>query len=418
MLVTHLVTDAKSSGSLPTWRKERFGDVCSIYRGGSPRPIQHYITTHSDGINWIKIGDIGIGAKYIDSTEEKITQAGATRSRSVRCGDFLLSNSMSFGRPYILRTDGCIHDGWLTIQDYKRDFETEFLYYYLSSEEVASQYRRYAAGSGVQNLNKEVVSNIDVFIPPIPEQRAIAEALGDVDELIGRLERLIAKKRDIKQAVMQQLLTGKTRLPGFTGEWKRVQLRSLGGTYGGLTGKSKQDFGSGNAQYVTFMNVMTNPVIRLDQLESVSVRASENQNQVRKGDLLFNGSSETPEEVAYCALVQDECGEVYLNSFCFGFRPFDSASFDAYFLTALIRSSVGREVMKSLAQGSTRYNISKAALKQGWLSMPPVDEQKAIAQVVKDFDSEIDALLTRLSKTRDIKQGMMQQLLTGKVRLV
>src|SRR5690606_10316894 len=122
------------AGVIPEdWGVDRFGNLCSVMRGGSPRPIQDYITDSADGINWIKIGDVGVGAKYIDATAEKIVAAGVTRSRYVKVGDFLLSNSMSFGRPYILRTEGCIHDGWLVIQDYHAKFDTEYLYYYLSA---------------------------------------------------------------------------------------------------------------------------------------------------------------------------------------------------------------------------------------------------------------------------------------------
>ena len=139
--------------------------------------------------------------------------------------------------------------------------------------------------------------------PLRPEQHAIAAALSDTDALLSGLDRLIAKKRDLKQAAMQQLLTGQTRLPGFQGEWEVKCLGEIGVTYGGLTGKSKADFGTGAVSYVTFMNVMTNTVIDPTLFEPVNVSPSENQNRVERGDLLFNGSSETPEEVALCSLV-------------------------------------------------------------------------------------------------------------------
>ena len=128
-------------GKIPTdWEFEVFGKLVSIYRGGSPRPIEAYITTNPSGINWIKIGDVEEGAKYITSTQERIIPEGKSKSREVHKGDFILSNSMSFGRPYILKVDGCIHDGWLTIQDYQDTFDTDFLYYMLSSEVVFNQY--------------------------------------------------------------------------------------------------------------------------------------------------------------------------------------------------------------------------------------------------------------------------------------
>ena len=123
------------------WKINSLGKVMDVFRGGSPRPIQEYITTSKNGVNWIKIGDVGAGAKYIDRTDEKIIPEGVLYSRTVNVGDLLLSNSMSFGRPYILRTNGCIHDGWLVLQNYHDTFTQEFLFYILSSNFVLNQYQ-------------------------------------------------------------------------------------------------------------------------------------------------------------------------------------------------------------------------------------------------------------------------------------
>jgi type I restriction enzyme S subunit len=250
------------------------------------------------------------------------------------------------------------------------------------------------------------------------EQRAIAAALSDVDALLGGLERLIAKKRDLKQAAMQQLLTGQTRLPGFHGEWEVKRLGDLGSTYGGLTGKTKADFGDGAGRYVTFMNVMTNVYIDCEKFDAVRIASNESQNLVLRGDLLFNGSSETPEEVAMCSLMMEDVRNLYLNSFCFGFRFHDDTQANGLFLAYYIRSREGRELMKSLAQGSTRYNLSKGALLDASIQLPPLPEQIAIAAVLSDMDAELSALEVRRDKTRALKQGMMQELLTGRTRLV
>ena len=112
-----------------------FGEMATIVRGASPRPIKNFITTDSDGINWIKIGDVQPGSKYITETAEKITSEGAKKSRLVKEGDFILSNSMSFGRPYIMKTQGCIHDGWLAISDFENYFLPDFLYHLLNSND-------------------------------------------------------------------------------------------------------------------------------------------------------------------------------------------------------------------------------------------------------------------------------------------
>lgn len=196
------------------WVEKELGKCADIYRGGSPRPIESFITTLPDGLNWIKIGDVANNAKYINKTAERIIPEGEKHSRFVRNGDLLLSNSMSFGRPYILRTDGCIHDGWLVIQNYKDEWVTDFLYYLLCSENVLKQYEVLAAGSGVKNLNKAIVSNVVLRYPvDLNEQFAIANILTTMDNEITSLEAELQKYKALKQGMMQKLLTGEIRLP-------------------------------------------------------------------------------------------------------------------------------------------------------------------------------------------------------------
>lgn len=195
------------------WEVKKLGEKADIFRGGSPRPIEDYLTIHPDGINWIKIGDVKKNAKYIESTEEKIIPEGLSRSRFVNEGDFLLSNSMSFGRPYILKIKGCIHDGWLVIQNYQDHFDRDFLYYVLGSEAIMQQYKSMASGSSVLNLNKEIVKNVIINCPKsVEEQASIAKVLSDMDEEIISLETKLEKYRNVKLGMMQNLLTGKIRL--------------------------------------------------------------------------------------------------------------------------------------------------------------------------------------------------------------
>lgn len=194
------------------WVEHKLGDFLKIGRGASPRPIEAYITLNPDGVNWIKIGDAPRHGKYIVHTEEKITSAGASHSVEVRVGDFILSNSMSFGRPYILSVSGCIHDGWLKLYDYQTSADKEFLYYVLSSDKVREQYEAYAAGSGVQNLNKNVVKQVEVKLPSLEEQKAIAAVLSSMDVEIESLEDEREKMVQIREGAINDLLTGKVRL--------------------------------------------------------------------------------------------------------------------------------------------------------------------------------------------------------------
>lgn len=194
------------------WTELTLGDFLKIGRGASPRPIDAYLTQNPNGVNWIKIGDAPRHGKYIVHTEEKITPAGASHSVPVSAGDFILSNSMSFGRPYILSVSGCIHDGWLKLYDYQSSADKEFLYYLLSSATVKEQYETYAAGSGVQNLNKNVVKQVVVQLPSVEEQRVIASVLSSMDSEIDGLEDEREKMIQIREGVMDDLLTGRVRL--------------------------------------------------------------------------------------------------------------------------------------------------------------------------------------------------------------
>ena len=160
------------------------GFVSTIVRGASPRPIKNFITSDADGVNWIKIGDVKTGAKYITETAERITPEGAKKSRMVYAGDFILSNSMSFGRPYILKIDGCIHDGWLSISGFEDYFSPDYLYHLLNSGEVQREMKQRASfGGAVQNLNADIVRELELPIPSIREQERIVSILDRFDSL-------------------------------------------------------------------------------------------------------------------------------------------------------------------------------------------------------------------------------------------
>ncbi|MFN9871540.1 MAG: restriction endonuclease subunit S [Cyanobacteriota bacterium] len=292
---------------------------------------------------------------------------------------------------------------------------------YLNAWASGKAARRYFVVAGKQttnlaSINKTAIGGLPIALPSPREQQQIAEAIDSLSAYEASIEDLISKKKQVKQAAMQELLTGKRRLPGFEGEWEVKRLGEIGSTYGGLTGKTKSDFGNGDAHYVTFMNVMMNVEVNCACFERVRVAPNESQNRVLRGDLLFNGSSETPDEVAMCSLLTSDVSDLYLNSFCFGYRIRADAPVSGLFLAYLVRSNVGREVFKSLAQGSTRYNLAKSALLDAAIQLPTFGEQTAIATVLSDMDAELASLEARLGKARELKQGMMQQLLTGKIR--
>ena len=191
------------------WEEKRIDEVCSIARGGSPRPIKDFITNSPEGLNWIKIGDTDMGGKYIYSTKEKIKPEGLKKSRWVEVDEFLLSNSMSFGRPYILKTNGCIHDGWLVLRDYQKYLNIDFFYYVLSSENVQRQFRIKAQGSTVSNLNTDRVASVIIYVPTFERQQSIVETLDSLKSKVDRLQAnydKISQECDaLKQAILRKV---------------------------------------------------------------------------------------------------------------------------------------------------------------------------------------------------------------------
>lgn len=166
-------------------RRVRFGDVATIVRGASPRPIQKFITSDPEGVPWIKIGDVPADGKYITRTAQRVTLDGAAKSRRVFPGDFVLSNSMSFGRPYVSQIEGCIHDGWLAISAFEDAFERDYLYYLLRSAPVQEEFARRAGAGTVKNLNADIVRSVVIPVPPRADQKRVVELLDRFDALVN-----------------------------------------------------------------------------------------------------------------------------------------------------------------------------------------------------------------------------------------
>ncbi len=166
-------------------RRAAMGEVTTVVRGASPRPIQAFLTKGEGGVPWIKIGDVPSGSKYITATAQRVTKAGATKSRIVYPGDFVLSNSMSFGRPYITKIEGAIHDGWLAISDFSDHFVPDFLYHLLRSAPIQMEFARRAGSSTVSNLNAEIVRAVPIPVPPLQEQERIASILDKFETLVN-----------------------------------------------------------------------------------------------------------------------------------------------------------------------------------------------------------------------------------------
>ena len=196
------------------------------------------------------------------------------------------------------------------------------------------------------------------------------------------------------------------RFKGFEEEWEDKTLGSMGETFSGLSGKSKKDFGHGDAQYITYMNVFSNPIASPDGVDKVEIDTS--QNAVHKGDILFTTSSETPEEVGMSSVWLEEKPHTYLNSFCFGYRPI--VPLDPHFSAYLMRSPKMRDAFYLLAQGISRFNISKQKAMDIETSIPQETEQRKIGEFFKQLDELIGAKEQELEKLRQIKLALLDKM--------
>lgn len=403
-------------GFIPNdWEVQTIGEISSPVRGGSPRPAGSPKYFNGSFIPWLTVAaltNIPISQLYVSETETFLTQEGSLYSRTLEKGTLIIANSgATLGVAKILAIKCCANDGIAALLDIDKEISPEYLVYFINTK---TKYLRevVATGNGQPNLNTGLIGNIKIPLPPtLTEQTAIATALSDTDALINSLEKLIAKKRNIKQGAMQQLLKPKEG-------WEVKKLGNIGKPYGGLSGKSKLDFADGKFPYIPFMNIMSNPIIDTSYVDYVNIGVDENQNKALKGDLFFNGSSETPEEVGMCSVLLEDIPNLYLNSFCFGFKLNKDSKENGLYLSYYFRSSEGRKLFYSMAQGATRYNLSKSNFNKMEVSLPQPEQQNEIATILSDMDAEIQALVTKLEKYRKIKLGMMQNLLTGKIRLI
>lgn len=293
--------------------------------------------------------------------------------------------------------------------------DNHFLGYMMAFPIIQKQISAAVVGGALPTLSQNLVARFAVPIPPTKaEQDAIAEALSDADALIASLERLIAKKRQIKQGAMQELLTGQKRLPGFVGEWEKKRLGELGRFLKG-SGVKKDEANSGDLPCIRYGEIYTHHDDYVKAYNSrISSEVAATATPLKQGDLLFAGSGETKTEIGKCVAFVDDI-EAYAGGDIVILRPAGINSiFMGYYCNTL--PVVAQKASKG--QGDAVVHIAASALGSIDVSIPTLEEQTAIAAILSDMDAEITALEMRLAKAREVKQGMMQELLTGRIRLI
>ena len=357
-------------GFSDTWEQRKFSDLVQIERGGSPRPIDDFITDSPDGLNWVKIGDAPAQGNYITKTAEKIKPEGLSKTREVHPGDLILSNSMSFGKPYIMGIDGCIHDGWLLIRNTYKAFDLTFLCHLLGTPQMIIQYKSLAAGSTVNNLNKELVGNTVVTIPTIKEQRVLGQYLETLDNLITLHQREFAFLCKEKSKKFRYIKNA----------WEQRKLSDCAGF---RRGSFPQPYG--NKDWYDGEGAM--PFVQVADVSDDMKLVDDTKQKISK---LAQPMSVCAEEGSVLVTLQGSIGRVAIMQYkAFVDRTvliFDkyNADIDKTFWAYIIKEKFIEEARK--APGGTIKTITKEVLSDFDLMLPSYDEQKMLGKLLHSLD--------------------------------
>ena len=384
-----------------SWAWVTLSEVCEVARGGSPRPIKDYLTTNEDGVNWIKIGDTDKDGKYINSTKEKIIPKGVHRSRFVHKGDFLLTNSMSFGRPYILNIDGCIHDGWLVISPFANTYVTEFLYFLLSSSFAYDQFADAASGGVVSNLNSDKVANSYFPLPPEREQRRIINELNNWFKVVGELDKNIQGVKSfvsrIKSKILDLAISGKL-VPQDPNDESAIELFKRinpgfepcdNSHYENLP-ESWEEIAMGEICKLYDGEKVSGP--SLTYIDVKYLRGSKVGEFVKSGKYVPQGST--------LILVDGEnSGEVFTTPIdgCQGstFKILGITEYlDKEYVLLLIKRS--QKLLRENKVGSAIPHLNKKMFKELIVPVPPLAEQKRIVDIVNMIFYKLDMITAEL----------------------
>jgi len=396
-------------GFTEDWEQCKLGDLAEIVRGASPRPISDPKWFDNDSnVGWLRIADVTAQDGRIRYLEQKISELGQEKTRVIKTPHLLLSIAATVGKPVINYVPTGVHDGFLIFLNPK--FNILYAFWWL--EMFREKWNKYGQPGSQVNLNSDLVKNQVINIPNEKEQEKISSFLESLDKIITLHQRKLEHLNLKKKALLQKLFPKdgerypELRFPGFTDAWEQRKLGSIGSTYTGLSGKTKEDFGHGEAQYITYLNVFQNTISDITMTDKVEIDTT--QNEVKYGDVLFTTSSETPEEVGMSSVWLGDTPNIYLNSFCFGFRP--NQKINPYFLGYSLRAPYMRDKIKILAQGISRYNISKNKIMELEISLPNYEEQKLLGTFLQRIDLIITLHQRKLEHLQLQKKALLQQM--------
>ena len=411
-----LVPALRFEGFSDPWEQRKAGDRLVVLRGGSPRPIESYITSDPSGVNWIKIGDVEPGSMYITRTSERIRREGVSKSREVFAGDLLLSNSMSFGRPYILQVNGCIHDGWLLIRDAEGRFDTIFLQQMLSTPSMARQYKALAAGGVVNNLNSELVQSATIAFPGKAEQIKIGALFQKLDSLIALHQRKHEKLKTVKQSLLEKMFpkegedVPEIRFEGFTDPWEQRKLSDVATMHariGWQNLRTSEFLDSGDYMLITgtdfndgAVNYSTCHFVEKERYEQ------DKHIQIKNGSILITKDG-TLGKVAY---VQGLSMPATLNAGVFNVEIKDETKVDNKYLFQYLKAPFLMDYVDKKATGGTIKHLNQNILVDFPVVMPSKAEQEAIGVYFQQLDNLITLHQRELDILKNLKQALLEKM--------
>ena len=380
------------------WEKCKLGEAANIIMGQSPSS-KFYTDNPKDYILVQGNADLKNGWVMPRVWTTQRTKVG-------KKGDLIFSVRAPVGEIGKTNYDVVLGRGVAAIQG------NEFIFQTLSKMNIFGFWKTLSTGSTFDAINSNELRKVEINIPTLPEQQKIGNLFKQLDRLITLHKRKWDDVILLKKALLQKMFPKngsdfpEIRFPEFTDAWEKCKLGEVGKTYTGLSGKTKEDFGHGQAKFITYMNVFGNPIASSSGVDRIEIDSR--QNEVKFGDVFFTTSSETPEEVGMSSIWLENTENVYLNSFCFGYRPIKI--FDPYFFAFYLRSPSIRAKIILLAQGISRYNISKTKMMEQEISIPALPEQQKIGTLFRRLDRLITLHKRQHEHYQLLKKALLQQM--------
>ena len=388
-------------GFTEDWEQRKLGEFVKIVSGDAPS------TFISGNCIYVKVDDLNYSDR-IQLSSSNLVNANS-KAHLVNQGATIFPKrgaAIMTNKVRIMGKDGYLDTNMMAL--IPEEIDKDFLFTFIQKTGLY----KIADTSTIPQINNKHIEPYMIQVPSEKEQAYIGVVFKKIDKIITLHQRKLEHLNLKKKALLQKLFPKngerypELRFPGFTDAWEQRKLGSIGSTYTGLSGKTKEDFGHGEAQYITYLNVFQNTVSDITMTDKVDIDTT--QNEVKYGDVLFTTSSETPEEVGMSSVWLGHMPNIYLNSFCFGFRP--NQKIDPYFLGYSLRAPYMRDKMKILAQGISRYNISKNKVMELEISLPNNEEQRLLGNFLRNIDLSITLHQRKLNHLQLQKKALLQQM--------